>query len=62
MLPALKIALRRRARESPLVRQVVFLTDGAVGNEDEILRLVHDRLGDRRLFTSASARRPTRSS
>ncbi len=33
------------------MRQVVFLTDGAVGNEDEILRLVHDQLGDRRLFT-----------
>jgi len=34
-----------------MVRQVVFLTDGAVGNEDEILRLLHDKLGDRRLFT-----------
>jgi Ca-activated chloride channel family protein len=33
------------------MRQVVFLTDGAVGNEDQILRLVHDELGDRRLFT-----------
>jgi len=50
MLPALKIAFAGD-RESPLVRQVVFLTDGAVGNEDEILRLVHDKLGDRRLFT-----------
>jgi Ca-activated chloride channel family protein len=50
MLPALKIALAGD-RESPLVRQVVFLTDGAVGNEDEILRLVHDKVGDRRLFT-----------
>ena len=34
-----------------MMRQVVFLTDGAVGNEDEILRLLHDKLGDRRLFT-----------
>ena len=50
MLPALKIALAGRA-EASLVRQVVFLTDGAVGNEDEILRLLHDKLGDRRLFT-----------
>jgi Ca-activated chloride channel family protein len=50
MLPALRIALAGE-RESSLVRQVVFLTDGAVGNEDEILRLVHDKLGDRRLFT-----------
>ncbi len=50
MLPALRFALAGE-RESSLVRQVVFLTDGAVGNEDEILRLVHDKLGDRRLFT-----------
>ena len=50
MLPALKIALAGES-ESSLMRQVVFLTDGAVGNEDEILRFVHDKLGDRRLFT-----------
>jgi hypothetical protein len=50
MLPALKIALAGE-RESPMMRQVVFLTDGAVGNEDEILRLIGDQLGDRRLFT-----------
>jgi Ca-activated chloride channel family protein len=50
MLPALKIALAGE-RESSLMRQIVFLTDGAVGNEDEILRLVHGKLGDRRLFT-----------
>ena len=50
MLPALQLALAGNS-QSALVRQVVFLTDGAVGNEDEILRLVHNRLGDRRLFT-----------
>ncbi len=50
MLPALKAALAG-ARESTMMRQVVFLTDGAVGNEDEILRLVGEQVGDRRLFT-----------
>ena len=50
MLPALAIALAGPP-ESSLMRQVVFLTDGAVGNEDAILRLLHDKLGDRRLFT-----------
>ena len=50
MLPALKIALAGD-RTSTLLRQVVFLTDGAVGNEDEILRLINDEVGDRRLFT-----------
>jgi Ca-activated chloride channel family protein len=50
MLPALRVALAGE-RESSLMRQVVFLTDGGVGNEDAILRLLHDQLGDRRLFT-----------
>ncbi len=35
----------------PEVRQVVFITDGAVGNEAEIFRQVADDLGDTRLFT-----------
>ncbi|MFO1315857.1 MAG: marine proteobacterial sortase target protein [Burkholderiales bacterium] len=50
MLPALELALAG-PREAPGMRQVVFLTDGAVGNEDAILRFVHDAIGDRRLFT-----------
>jgi Ca-activated chloride channel family protein len=33
------------------VRQVVFLTDGQVGNEDELFRLIRAKLGDSRLFT-----------
>ena len=36
---------------TPEVRQVVFITDGAVGNESEIFRQVSDELGDTRLFT-----------
>ena len=50
MLPALEIALAG-PREASILRQVVFLTDGAVGNEDAILELVGERIGDRRLFT-----------
>lgn len=50
MLPALEIALAGE-RSATMLRQVVFLTDGAVGNEDAILELVGKRLGDRRLFT-----------
>ncbi len=34
-----------------LVRQVVFLTDGSVGNEDELFGIIRQRLGDTRLFT-----------
>lgn len=33
------------------LRQVVFLTDGAVGNEDALLNVITGRLGDSRLFT-----------
>ena len=50
MAAAVKLALN--AKESPdRVRQVIFLTDGAVGNEDALFRLITERLGDSRLFT-----------
>lgn len=51
MHEALALALQPGDAAPGLVRQVVFLTDGAVGNEDELFRTIRDRLGDRRLFT-----------
>lgn len=33
------------------VRQVIFLTDGAVNYEDQLFELIHNQLGDARLFT-----------
>ena len=33
------------------IRQVIFLTDGCVGNEQQLFRAVRERLGDSRLFT-----------
>lgn len=50
MAPALEAALRYGS-ETRAVRQVMFLTDGAVGNEDALFRLIHQRLGASRLFT-----------
>ncbi len=50
MLPALTAALAGEAGPGVL-RQVVFLTDGAVGNEDALFALIRARLGDRRLYT-----------
>lgn len=50
MRPALELALRDAPAESHL-RQIVFITDGAVGNEDELFRLISERLGAGRLFT-----------
>ncbi|HEX6414280.1 MAG TPA: marine proteobacterial sortase target protein [Burkholderiales bacterium] len=50
MAAALRLALDDAERSSR-VRQVVFLTDGAVGNEEGLFRLIRERLGDSRLFT-----------
>ncbi len=50
MKPALKAALTQDVAPG-FVRQVVFLTDGAVGNEGELIHLIRERLSDRRLFT-----------
>ena len=33
------------------LRQVVFITDGSVGNEDALFKLISDHLGPSRLFT-----------
>lgn len=50
MKPALELALS--APPAPgHVQQVVFLTDGAVGNEGELLGLIASSIGTRRLFT-----------
>ncbi len=52
MRPALEAALRDdRAEETTTVRQVVFMTDGQVSNEDELFALISSRLGRSRLFT-----------
>jgi Ca-activated chloride channel family protein len=50
MADALKLALPG-SETSDRVRQVMFLTDGAVGNEEELFRLIRSRLGNSRLFT-----------
>jgi Ca-activated chloride channel family protein len=52
MAAALGEALDGRDQgEGARLRQVVFLTDGAVGNEDQLFRLIRARLGASRLFT-----------
>jgi Ca-activated chloride channel family protein len=50
MAAALRLALNGR-ESADRVRQVIFLTDGAVGNEEALFRLIAERLGDSRLFT-----------
>lgn len=50
MLPALAATLAQPAA-SGYLRQVIFITDGAVGNEHAIFQALHDQLGEARLFT-----------
>ncbi len=50
MAPALEMALRGSAAPGSL-RQVVFLTDGAVGNESGLFDIIDRQLGTARLFT-----------
>ena len=50
MVPAFARALDGQF-DSTRLRQVVFLTDGAVADEKELFTLVRDRMGDSRLFT-----------
>ena len=57
MAPALARALA--LPEVPgLMRQVVFITDGAVGNETELLQQVANELGNSRMFTVAIGHAP----
>ena len=51
MVPAMKAALTdARATESNLLRQVVFLTDGAIGNDQQLLDTLAAMRGRSRVF------------
>ena len=50
MMGALQAALTQ-FEQSGNLQQVVFITDGAVGNESGLFQLIHQYLGDTRLFT-----------
>jgi Ca-activated chloride channel family protein len=51
MAPALEFALDGRDTPPGYLRQVIFMTDGGVSNEEELFRLIASRLGNSRLFT-----------
>ncbi len=50
MEPALELALVNQ-KKTTRFRQVIFLTDGCVGNEAALFDLIANNLGDSRLFT-----------
>lgn len=49
MAPAMKTALKQYGNSYD-VRQVVFLTDGSIGNEDELFQIIEKGIGNSRLF------------
>lgn len=57
MLGALDFALEQQTQHHNLVhndqylRQVIFITDGSIGNENELFQLIQTKLGSARLFT-----------
>ena len=50
MAPALKLALDK-SEDKEYLHQVIFLTDGSVGNESALFELIKNNLGNSRLFT-----------
>ena len=50
MRPALNLAMEAPPQETHL-RQIVFITDGSVGYEDEMFSMIEQKLGAARLFT-----------
>lgn len=50
MKPALEMAFATPPPQG-FLRQIVFITDGGVSNEAQIVSLIRDRLGDARLFS-----------
>jgi Ca-activated chloride channel family protein len=52
MLPALEDALRNQGSAATgALRQIVFLTDGAIGNEQQLFQEITRNRGDARVFT-----------
>lgn len=50
MASALNAALMN-VQESERIRQIIFLTDGSVGNEADLFKIIKNKLKDSRLFT-----------
>ena len=59
MHPALSDNLQTQSDEGRL-RQIVFITDGAIGNENQLFALIQDELGDGRMFPVGIGSAPNR--
>jgi Ca-activated chloride channel homolog len=59
MMPALEMALGSTDKgNNERLQQIVFITDGAVEHEEKLFKLIHNHLGERRLFTVAIGSAP----
>ncbi|MCK1385928.1 marine proteobacterial sortase target protein [Bradyrhizobium sp. 21] len=50
MVPAMRAALTDKLGDTSMVRQIVFLTDGAIGNEQQLFETITAMLGRSRVF------------
>jgi len=50
MVPAMRAALNDRVGDSNFIRQVVFLTDGDIGNEQQLFHTITEMRGRSRIF------------
>lgn len=48
---ALNLAFTQTKSDNDHLRQIVFITDGSVGNEEDLMQLITEKLHDSRLFT-----------
>lgn len=48
---ALAVDMALTKPQSQKLRQVIFLTDGSIGNEQEVFAIIKNKLGNNRLFT-----------
>jgi Ca-activated chloride channel family protein len=53
MAPALQIAMQRENIKTGYLNQIIFMTDGSVGNEAQLFDQIAQDIGDARLFTIA---------
>ena len=51
MLPALRTALSQQREDQGRLAQILFLTDGAISNEDALFETIANRRGTARVFT-----------
>lgn len=58
-LPALEHAMGM-ARQPDALQMIIFLTDGSIGNEDQLIACVDGNIGRRRLFTVGIGSAPNR--